>query len=342
MRHMTKMVALLLGLLLAASNVMADKAPPREDPKPEPKPKEEPAQPWTVEQIRKMWADGISFEFALTSDGKPDGGMKLEVEKVTDKGFVGVTVSISADGDEKVEKEKEKTWEQYMDEFKARLKGATITEEEIEVPNGKYAAKRYAMAAASMTANYWFSSEVPGMFIKAENRTTRDGKEIVQSWELVDIDVPMVRLPWTRKQIIESWKNGVKIAYAVAAGEETGLLALEITGADLKGFSATMTEEVNGKKKSDTETTKWNEYLSEISAPRKDAKVSEETIETPAGKFECVVITRVNEHEKMKRTTSNYVAKNEPGLLVKQVKIEEWPDRKETETVTLTEFKKGK
>lgn len=340
MRHMTKMVALLLGLLLAASNVMADKAPPREDPKPEPKADE---LPWDVEAIRNLWADGIAFEFDLNVDGVSDGGMCLESENITDKGFLGTTVSRSKDGDVRVEKSKEKTWDEYLGELKKRIKGAAITDEEITVPGGKYACKRYSVAAAASTVTYWLAEKVPGMFVKAENRITSEGKEISQCWELADIDVPMVRMPWTPKQIAESWKDGVKIAYAIEAGPEKGTLTLDVSVADAKGFTASQTEEVNGKKSTkENETTTWAKYLREFSVPRKDAKISEETIETPAGKFECKVVVRVREGETRKTTTTFYFSKNEPGVLVKMVKLEERGEKKETESFTLTELKKGK
>ncbi|CAG0998198.1 hypothetical protein PLCT2_02896 [Planctomycetaceae bacterium] len=340
MRHMTNMVALLLGLLLAASNVMADKAPPREDPKPEPKADE---LPWDVEAIRNLWADGIAFEFELKVDGVNDGGMILESENITDKGFLATTVSISKEGDERVEKSKDKTWDEYLAELKKRFKGATITDETIKVPSGEYACKRYSIPAAGSSVNYWLCDKVPGMFIKAENRMEKDSTETVQSWELADIDVPMVRMPWSRKQCAESWKDGVKIAYAIEAGPEKGTLTLDVSAADAKGFTASQTEEVNGKKSTkENETTTWAKYLREFSVPRKDAKISEETIETPAGKFECKVVVRVREGETRKTTTTFYFAKNEPGVLVKMVKLEERGEKKETESFTLTELKKGK
>ena len=348
MQRLTAMVAVMLGLTLAASSAMADKAPPREDPKPEEKPKEDPAAPWTIESMRKSWGDGVAFEFELSSDGKPDGGMKLEVEKVTDKGFVGVTVSISADGDEKVEKDKEKTWEQYMDEFKARLKGATVTDEEIKVPCGTYATKRYTVPTAGSTASYWVSKAVPGMFIKAENRSTRDGKEISQVWKLFDIGVPMVRLPWTRKQIIESWKDGVKLGYEVAAGVEEGSVVIDVTAVDALGFTATQSTELNGEKSTkESAATPWNRFLHKINLPRKGSKISEETIETPAGTFVCMVVSITSEQttpddKKSKVTRTQYLAKEEPGLLVKSVLLDENDGHLRTESLTLTEFKKGK
>jgi hypothetical protein len=341
MRRMISAIAVLLGLLLAASNVMADKAPPRE-PKPEPK-EEGVTLPWDVEAIRNLWGDGIAFEFELKVDGVNDGGMCLESENITDKGFLATTVSIDKEGDERVEKAKEKTWDEYLGELKKRLKGSKVDEEEITVPAGTYACKHYVMDAGDTKISYWLSEKVAGMFVRAENRMKRDGKEISQCWELADIDVPMVRFPWTRKQCAESWKGGVKIAYAIESGPEKGSLTLEVSAADAKGFTASQTEEVNGKKHSkENETTTWAKYLHEFSAPRKDAKVSEETIETPAGKFVCMVVTTVKEGETRKTTQTFYLAKNEPGLLVKMIKLEERGEKKETEAFTLIEYKKGK
>lgn len=342
MRQMTLAVAVMLGLLLAASNVAADRAPPKPDPVPEPK-AEKNDLPWSVEEIRNLWGDGIAFEFELKVDGVADGGMCLESENITDKGFLATTVSIGKEGDERVEKSKEKTWDDYLGELKKRIKGAAITEEELTVPSGTYACKRYAIPAGASSVNYWFSDKVPGMFVKAENRMTQDGKEISQVWELADIDVPMVRMPWSRKQMAASWKDGVKIAYAIEAGSEKGSLLLEVSAADVNGFTASQTEEVNGKKHTrESETTTWAKYLREFKSPRKDAKLSEETIETPAGKFECMVVTTVKEGETRKTTQTFYFAKNEPGLLAKMVKLEERGEKKETESFTLTEFKKGK
>ncbi len=342
MQRLIAIVAVMLGLTLAGSNVTADRAPPREDPKPEPK-EEKSELPWDVAAIRNLWGDGIAFEFELKVDGVYDGGMCLESENITDAGFLATTVSRSKDGDERVEKSKEKTWDEYLAELKKRVKGAAITDEEITVPSGKYACKRYAIPAGASSVNYWFSDKVPGMFVKAENRTMKEGKELSQCWELADIDVPMVRFPWTPKQIAESWKDGVKISYAIEAGPEKGSLTLDVSATDVKGFTASQTEEVNGKKHTrENETTTWAKYLREFKSPRKDAKVSEETIETPAGKFECLVVTTVKEGETRKTTQTLYFARKEPGLLAKMVKLEERGEKKETESFTLTEFKKGK
>jgi len=347
MQRLIAMVAVLMGLTLAGTNVTADKAPPREDPKPEPK-EEKSELPWGVEEIRKMWGDGIAFDFELKVDGVIDGGMCLESENITDTGFLATTVSIGKDGDERVEKSKEKTWDEYLGELKKRIKGAAITDEEITVPNDTYACKRYAIPAGASSVTYWLSEAVPGMFVKAETRTTSEGKETCQCWELADIDVPMVRLPWTRKQIIESWKEGVKISYAIAAGVDLGTSEMKVTAVDIRGYTAMGSEELNGEKTtSENRTNTWTRYLREINLSRKDSKISEETIETPAGKFLCMVITLVLEHttkdeKKSKVTQKRYLAKEEPGLLVKLAMVEEVDGKLLTESFTLKEFKKGK
>jgi hypothetical protein len=335
MRQMTTMFALMLGLLLAASNVMADRAPPREDPKPDPKPAEETALPWTQEEIRNKWDDGITFEFTLTNDGKPDGGMRLEAETITEKSFVGTTVSISNEREERVEKAKEKTWEVYLGELTQRIKGAAITDEEITVPAGKYKCKRYAVPAAAASVTYWFAADLPGIFIKAENRMMKDGKEISQTWELAAVGVPLVQFPWSYKQVQESWKDGATLKYDDENGEQKGTVAFKVESTDNDGLTASMTF---GDKAMPAKHQKWAKFYREFTCPRAIATISEETIETPAGKFECQVI----KWERKKTVNTVYIAKSEPGLLVKAVRKDFNGKEERTNTVTLTEFKKGK
>ena len=335
MQRLTAMVAVMLGLTLAASSAMADKAPPREDPKPEEKPAEESSLPWTVEEIRKKWDQGITFEFILTNDGKQDGGMRLEAENITETSFLGTTVSISNDREERVEKAKEKTWEVFLRELTERIKGAAITDEEITVPAGKYKCKRHSVAAATSNVNYWFCADLPGIFIKAENRMTRDGKEISQTWELAEVGKPMVAFPWNYKQVQESWKDGAKLVYADENGEDKSTVEFSVESTDNEGLTATLKF---GDKAMPAKHQKWGKFYREFTCPRAIAKISEETIETPAGKFECKVI----QWEVKKSVNTVHVAKNEPGLVVKAVRVDSNGKESRTNTVTLTEFKKGK
>lgn len=349
MRYTLKLILIATILLLNGAVTTADIAPPKPQPHAEPKPEPKAAgveAPWTLEEIRTLWDTGITFKYVTRDDKGPTGWTRFEAEAITDKGFMTSTVICDKNGEERSMPAHERSWDDFLGNLKNRIKNAVITEETISVAAGEYACKVYTMKVSEGTFIYWMSAELPGMFVKSrvEAKEIEGGEKAeTQIWELSDIDVPLVKLPWTRKQVQEAWKSGASMKYDLEQPSGNAVQQVKITAADKDGFSVETSTEADGKVTvKPSETTTWDNYFSKFAQPRISAKVSTETLEIGGSKYECLVMTNVREAAGEKRTTTLYVAKSEPGLLVKMLDVEEHGEVKITNKMTLTEFKRNK
>jgi hypothetical protein len=326
-----------LALMSVPATVIADRAPPRE--KPDEK-KEEVKLPWTVEEIRKDWGTARRFKMNITAEDDLKGARIYDCENITEKGFK-LTGEVMEDGEERAGSVSDLTWDKFLSEFRKIIADGSATEEKVAVPAGSYDCTCYTQRKGNRTMKMWLSKSLPGMFVKMEN--TRDDKKDFEHAELAEIGVPLVKWPWTRQQVREHWKKGLHMAYDVVSGPESGVVGFSVTEADKEGYTGT-TYSQKGDERREEEPSKrtWDRYFAEFAAPREGSTVGEETLETPAGKFECVKVTYTKKGESHETNMTLYASKTEPGIFVKVVMSETRGEKKEEETWTLKQYKSGK
>jgi len=133
-----------------------------------------------------------------------------------------------------------------------------------------------------------------------------------------------IALPWTADQIKGALKVGATMLFKneQVMGEKTttSYTKLEVTAVTEEGYTMKTTNLDAEKKemgKSKEKTEKWSEYMSKMKFSTTDTTVAEETIETPAGKFECKVYTQVQKRGGQEMTLKFYFPKDKPGTLAK-------------------------
>jgi hypothetical protein len=145
--------------------------------------------------------------------------------------------------------------------------------------------------------------------------------------------------PYTAEEIRNACPEGRTDTLRIERGKETWTHTMTFLKCDAEG---TDVESTNILADGTTKTTKdrltWVDFQAQASFPEIDTKITDETIETPAGKFECRVYT-VRKREGDPAVFRLYFAKNLAGHPIKMT-IEE--DGKATLTMTLVEHKDGK
>ena len=351
---MSKFIQLAGALALAAFvglPAMADEAPER--PKPSTEKPEEPkvaeiTLPWTQEEVVAASKKGVAYRFEIAAEGSATGSADMEISDVTDSDFL-MTSLIVVDGHEIKEEPIKKTWDEHLNGLKKRLKGSSVSQESIEVGAGKFECTLYTKSVedenSKKSEKMWLSKDLPGMMIKAERYSSRGGKVDSESWSLVSHDILRVKLPWSVKEIAASWKDGVSMKYnASNEGGDAGWVQMVMSDVTETGFTEVTIEALGGRPEKTSEPSKrtWDRYLREIAVPRHNATVTEESIEVKAGKFECMVVTIVEKGEKSSGTQKLWIAKKEPGLLVKMSIDGMQNGKPDKEGYELVEFKKGK
>ena len=331
--------ALLLSLVGLSVQANAD-IPPQ--PEPEPK-KEEVKLPWSAEDARKSWGKGVSYLFDIdTETGK--GWMRWEAEEITEKGFKSTEVVCEGDAAPKSRKPREQTWEKHVSGLQRELSGAEKSKGEVEVPYGKVECEIYTITKKEGTQKVALSAKVPGMVVLMEMEAKRGDKRDYEKWALRSIDAPVCASPWTFDKIAENFKAGTKTVYAGKSSDGDAKVEYVINASDIKGMTSTSTETYGAgePKKGEPSTATWDAYLRYFVPPRADTKTTEEKLKTPAGEFDCVVFAHAREEDGVKFTQKVWLAKNEPGLLVRCDIAQEKGDKKMFYNMELTEFVKGK
>lgn len=345
---MNRTILFSMALLLLTPlglTVAADEAPERPKPRPEPNPEKtaEIELPWTVEDIRKGWGKGVSFLLDVES-GTDRGWMRWEAENITEKGFDEVEIQCKNDSAPHFGKPRPRTWDKHLGSLKEELAGAVKSKGEVEVPYGKFECDIYTITKSEGTQKVALSARVPGMVVMMELEGERGEKPHLERYTLRSIDAPVCQAPWNFDKIAENFKAGTKTVYAGKSSQGDARIEYHVDASDIKGMTFTATESQGGgePKKAEPATTSWDGYLRYFVPPRYDTKTSEEKIKTPAGEFECVVFAHSTESEGGKASQKVWLAKNEPGLMVRCEVEQQFGDKKMFYNMELTEFVKGK
>jgi len=133
-----------------------------------------------------------------------------------------------------------------------------------------------------------------------------------------------IGLPWTADEIKASIKTGASMLFKneQTMGEKTttSYTKMEITAVTDEGYTMKTTNLDAEKKelgKAKEKTEKWTEYMAKMKFTKADTTVTEESIETPAGKFDCKVYTQVQKKGGQEMTIKFYFPKDKAGTLAK-------------------------
>ncbi len=133
-----------------------------------------------------------------------------------------------------------------------------------------------------------------------------------------------ISLPWTSEEIKKSIKAGASMLFKVeqTMGEKTtsSYTKMEITAVTEEGYTM-KTSNLDAEKKemgkAKEKTEKWADYMAKMKFTKADTTVTEESIETPAGKFDCKVYAQVQKKGGQEMTIKFYFPKDKPGTLAK-------------------------
>lgn len=323
--------------VVAASQVAADLPPP------EPQPNEEVKLPWTAEDARKAWGNGVSFLFDTKMDDK-SGWMRWEVEAITEKGFKSTQIECEAGKAPNHGKQRDQTWEKHVSGLQRELRGAEKSTGKVEVPFGQVDCDIFTITKKNVTQKFALSAKVPGMVVMMEREATVGEARTHMKYSLRSMDAPICASPWTFDKIAANFKPGTKTIYAGKSSDGDAKIEYEVTASDITGMTFTAIESEQGKeaKKNAPMTVTWDAYLRFFVPPRHNAATSEETLKTAAGDFACVVYAVVRESEGVKYAHKVWLAKDQPGLMVRCDVSEERGDKKMFYSLELAEFSKGK
>lgn len=131
-------------------------------------------------------------------------------------------------------------------------------------------------------------------------------------------------LPWTADEIKAAVKKGqtalLKMEQTVGTKTTTSYTKMEITAVTDEGYTSKTTTLDAEKKEVGTakeKTEKWSEYMAKMKFTKSDTTVSEESIEVPAGKFDCKVYTQIKKQGKTDMTIKFYFPKDKAGIIAK-------------------------
>lgn len=129
--------------------------------------------------------------------------------------------------------------------------------------------------------------------------------------------------PYTADEIRKACPEGRTDVFRVEDFGPVKLKTQKFGAGDEEGttIEIAITKEDGTPLGSKTMTATWKELQSHASFPEKDTKITEETIEVPAGKFECWLYT-VQKREGDAATIRMYFAKKLPGPPVKMTSEE--------------------
>ncbi len=144
--------------------------------------------------------------------------------------------------------------------------------------------------------------------------------------------------PYTADEIRKACPAGLANVFRAESRGQVVLRTQKFLKCDEKGaeIEFVMSKEDGTEARSQTKFLTWKELQSHASFPEAETKITEETIEVPAGKFDCwlYAVTQNAAGKQVKR--SFHFAKNLPGPPVKMV-VE--VDGKVDSTMTLLEHK---
>jgi len=145
--------------------------------------------------------------------------------------------------------------------------------------------------------------------------------------------------PYTAEEIRKACAEGRTDTFSVERGKDKWKHTMKFLKGDAETVEAEYTNTAEDGKTLRTwkDRQTWIDFQTHASFPEVDTKITEETIEVPAGKFECWLYT-VQKREGDAATVRMYFAKKLPGPPVKMTSEE---TGKTVFSMTLLEHKDG-
>ena len=144
--------------------------------------------------------------------------------------------------------------------------------------------------------------------------------------------------PYSAEEIKKACAEGRTDTFRIERGKETWKHTIKFTKCDAQGAEVESTNTTeDGKSTTSKDRQLWTDFQAHGSFPEADTKITEETIEVPAGKFECLLYT-VQKRDGDPATVRMYFAKKLAGPPVKYTSEQMG---KVVFTMTLLEHKDG-
>lgn len=317
---------------------------------------EQPKLPFTAAQAQEFLLPWRVATYTQTMWTGPDPEHKkatvsITYRDVTDEGLV-IDYSDTRMG--KGQKPKTVDWKEFMEGNESNIKGTTVRQEKLTVLGAEIDAHAYSVKldqeeGRTSVRTIWYAASYPGVIVKShEVHHEAQGREVPGGGPLLDVTVELTSLkvapaglPWTQKQVQEFYAKAPQFTWETTDSDGEKFKTVQgVSEANDEGFTAIEgiirgEDKVPGKPHKVT----WDRLLEGLTLPAKDTTTTEETIETPAGKFKCVLLT--NERGRMGgiQTTKVWLSKDHAGLMVKWE--QDVPSKGESRVTTkvLTELK---
>lgn len=316
---------------------------------------EQPKLPFTAEQAQEFLLPWRVATYTQTMWTGPDPTKKKETVAITYRDVTddGVTIEFSNAG-ARGQKPKTVSWKEFMEGNESNIKDTTVRQEKLTVLGAEVDAHAYTVKldheeGRTSVRTMWYAASYPGVIIKShEVHHEAEGRAVPGGGPLLDVTVELTALkivpaslPWDAKQVQDYYAKAPQFTWETIDpdGEKTKTVQ-GISEANDDGFTSLVgivkgEVPIAGKPHKVT----WERLLEGLTLPLKDTKATEETIETPAGKFTCILLT--NERGRMGgvQTTKVWLSKDHPGLMVKWE--QDVPSKGESRVTTkvLTELK---
>jgi hypothetical protein len=127
--------------------------------------------------------------------------------------------------------------------------------------------------------------------------------------------------PFTAEEIRNACPQGTAVVLRRESMDQVVTVTHTFAKCDEEGADVelTVTNEEGKELGKQTKRSSWKEMQEHASFPEPDTKITEETVEVPAGKFECLLYTVVQDTAGKRIRKSMHFAKKLPGPPVKMV-----------------------
>lgn len=144
--------------------------------------------PFSADEIRDATAPGRTYRFRVDAPGRPAVVRQMRFASVDDEGCViEVTMYDGAGARVGEPQARRQTWAQLVGHASYPRSWTTVSEVQVEVPAGRFAAKLYEVRDDTERAGWkvtraWFATSLPGAPVKL---VVREGGEVVSRMELL-------------------------------------------------------------------------------------------------------------------------------------------------------------
>jgi hypothetical protein len=306
--------------------------------------------PWQVEDLRKTFEVGMSAKWRQQVETGKEKSVRFLESRCTEAGQKSFTVEkVWTDdaGRESARRSETTNWSAHPANYTFTPKDTEAGDETIKVAAGEFETRRVRQTlkdgGETYVSTFWFIKKLPGIFARFE---TKGGGTVIlmELQHFTSASDAFAPLPWSVEDVKKSWAPGVVFQYDIAAQKRPNLTFKSVISAvNAEGFTVVETSrsERGQEETSQPRTRKWGEYLKGLQFDKPRTEVSEETVETPAGKFPCRLYTLVRKGDSFSGTQKVWLAQKEPGLIVK-LNIEGVQNNQPvSETWLLNEYKRG-